>query len=65
MPRHWLSFVVKSLGYILAFQTYHLYGTLVTVPCVLTPQFGTVVTRKVAGLAQYRSYVLDNRCDGC
>jgi hypothetical protein len=65
MLRHWLSFMVKSIGYILAVQMYHLYGTHATVPYVPTPQFGTVVTRKMAGLVQYRSYVLYNRCDDC
>jgi hypothetical protein len=54
-----------SLGYILAIQIYHLYGTRATALYVLTPQFGTVVTRKMAGLVQYRSYVLYNRCDDC
>jgi DDE superfamily endonuclease len=43
----------------------NLYGTHATVPYVPTPQFGTVVTRKMAGLVQYRSYVLYNRCDDC
>jgi hypothetical protein len=42
-----------------------LYGTLAPVSYVSTPQFGTVVTRKMAGLVQYRSYVLYNRCDDC
>jgi hypothetical protein len=63
MPRHWLFFLIKSLGYILAIQMINLYGAYATVPHVLTPQFGTVGTPKMAGLVQYRSYVLYNRCD--
>jgi hypothetical protein len=55
MPSNWLFFLIKSLGYILAIQICHFYGTNATVPYVSTPQFGTVVTRKMAGLVQYRS----------
>jgi hypothetical protein len=65
MPRHWHFFLIKSLGYILAIQMINLYGAHATVPYVPTPQFGTVGTRKMAGLVQYCSYVLYNRCDDC
>jgi hypothetical protein len=58
MPSNWLFFLLKSLGLILAMQIINLHGTNATVPYVSTPQFGTVVTRKMAGLVQYRSHVL-------